>query len=222
MHFDFETMSHQDCYRLLVNSVVPRPIAFVTSVDHDGTLNAAPFSFFNVMGHDPPVVVVGIERKAGGAAGALKDTAANIRSTHEFVINLVSEEMVEAMSTCAADFSADVDELDKAGLAPLASTKVAPLRIALSPASFECREMMSIGIGDGRTLVVGTVVAMHLQDRFYDESTRRISTPEMRLVGRMHGKGWYARTSDLFFVPRGTVSDATGEPSSDPSPNEPI
>lgn len=197
--FDFEALSYAECYRLLVNTVVPRPIAFVTSMDASGTLNAAPFSFFNVMGHDPPVVVLGIERH--GDRG-LKDTAANILATKEFVVNLVSESMAEAMSACSQDVSSHVDELSLVDLSTAESTKLRVPRIAEAPASLECRQRMSITIGEGRTLVVGDVVAMHLQARFYDEATRHVLTPEMGLIARMHGSGWYARTTDLFYTAR--------------------
>lgn len=197
--FDFEAMTYAECYRLLVNAVVPRPIAFVTSMDAGGILNAAPFSFFNVMGHDPPIVVLGIERHS---ERGLKDTAANILATKEFVVNLVSEALVEAMSACSRDAPADVDELSLVDLSTAGSDKVRVPRIAEAPASFECRERTSITIGDGRTLVVGDVVAMHLQKRFYDEATRHVLTTEMGLVGRMHGRGWYARTTDTFYIAR--------------------
>lgn len=197
--FDFEAMSYAECYRLLVNTVVPRPIAFVTSMDVRGNLNAAPFSFFNVMGHDPPIVVLGIERHD---LRGLKDTAANIRATKEFVVNLVSEAMAEPMSACSRDVAADVNELSLVGLCTAASTKLRVPRIAEAPATLECRERMSITIGEGRTLVIGDVVAMHLQTRFYDEATRHVLTPEMGLIGRMHGSGWYARTTDLFYTAR--------------------
>ncbi|HEY0419918.1 MAG TPA: flavin reductase family protein, partial [Acetobacteraceae bacterium] len=130
MLFDFETLAAQDRYKLLVATVVPRPIAWVVTQDLAGRLNAAPFSFFNVFANDPPVLVIGI---GGRRPGDAKDTGANIRETGQFVVNLVDQANAEAMNATAIDFPPDVDELRQAGLATLPSTKVAPPRIAESP-----------------------------------------------------------------------------------------
>ena len=108
MYFDFAALSTRDCYRLLVDTVVPRPIAFVTTLDRSGRRNAAPFSFFNVMGHDPPIVVLGLEQRRDGTQ---KDTAANIRSTHDFVVNLVSEGLAKQMNVSSASVPSEVDEI---------------------------------------------------------------------------------------------------------------
>jgi len=199
MHFDFSGMSARECYRLLVDTVVPRPIAFVSTVDARGRLNAAPFSFFNVMGHDPPLVVLGIEQRKGGG---LKDTAANIRATREFVVNLVSEELAEAMNACSVSFPPEADEVALAGLETAPSASIGVPRLAAAPASLECTEMMSIGLGEGRNVIVGHVVAMHLDDAYYDVAERRVRTTDMRLIGRMHDSGWYVRTTDLLWLER--------------------
>lgn len=211
MQFDFEDLPDRAVHRLLVDTVVPRPIAFVTSLDKAGRRNAAPFSFFNVMGHDPPIVVLGLEQRRDGR---LKDTAANIRATHAFVVNLVSEALVEGMNLCSTDLAPEVDELAMAGLETAMSEKVGVPRLAAAPASLECEEMMSIGLGEGRTLVVGRVLGLHVDDRFYDPAEGRVRTTAMRLVARMHGSGWYARTSDLFLLerPDAAALEATGEP----------
>lgn len=195
MTFDFERLDPREGYRLLVSTVVPRPIALVTTLSKQGGVNAAPFSFFNVVGSDPPVVVLGIE---SGEGGFVKDTARNIRESREFVVNLVTEKIADRMSICAVDFAAGVDELEESGLtaAPASSVKVP--RILESPVSLECREMMTIALGPGNSLVVGNVVAMQIDDDFYQREARRVRTAEMALVGRMHGSDWYTRTSDLF------------------------
>lgn len=207
MFFDLEQLGHRESYRLLVNAVVPRPIALVTTVDLHGHVNAAPFSFFNVMGHDPPILVLGVEHKRGGG---LKDTPNNIRSTREFVVNLVSENIAERMNICAVDFDHGVDELNTAGLTATASSKVAPPCILESPVSLECREMMSIGIGEGRTLVVGNIVAMHLKDECWDRDAKHVRAAELGLIGRMHGDGWYVRTTDLFQIRKLALTDIEG------------
>lgn len=214
MHFDFEELSKRAVYRLLVDTVVPRPIAFVTSLDPAGRRNAAPFSFFNVMGHDPPIVVLGLEQRRDGR---LKDTAANIRASHAFVVNLVSEELAEGMNLCSADLEPEVDELALAGLEVAPSEKVGVPRLAAAPASLECEEMMSIGLGEGRTLVVGRVLGLHLDDRVYDAAEGRVRTTAMRLVARMHGSGWYARTTDLFFLARPDAAALAAEAEQDPA-----
>ena len=120
-------LAERDLYKLLVNTVLPRPIALVTTVDAQGRANAAPFSFFNVFSHAPPLVVLGIEGRSGGAP--LKDTMRNIRETGSFVVNLVDRAMVEAMQICAIDFPGEVDEIAAAGLDTAPSAAItAPAR----------------------------------------------------------------------------------------------
>lgn len=199
MYFKLEDLGHAESYRLLVNTVVPRPIALVTTSDAQGTLNAAPFSFFNIMGHDPPVLVLGIERRA---PGELKDTVHNLRHSGEFVVNLVNEEIAVQMNICAIDYPPDVDELHEAGLTAAPSQMISVPRIGEAPASLECRVREIITIGDDRSLVIGNILALHLADQFYDAMRRYVLTEEMGLIARMHGRSWYARTSDLFHMER--------------------
>ena len=200
MLFDFAALTPNDCYKLLVATVTPRPIAWVVTQDAEGRLNAAPYSFFNVMSGDPPVVVFGI---GGREPGDAKDTGNNIRRTGQFVVNLVDEATADAMNVTAIDFPHGVDEIAEAGLTTLPSVRVAPPRIAESPVALECERMMGIEIGSGRTLVLGRVLAMHVRDdAVLDRERCYIDTPKLRLIGRMHGAGWYARTSDLFEVRR--------------------
>jgi flavin reductase (DIM6/NTAB) family NADH-FMN oxidoreductase RutF len=131
-----------------------------------------------------------------------KDTAQNIRNTREFVINVVSEELAEAMNLCAIDFPPGVDELEVAGLKTEASLVVKPPRIARAPAALECRELTTMEIGRSR-IVLGQVVAMHVQDKFVDPAGPYIRAEEMHAVGRMNGKGAYVRTRGAFFqMPR--------------------
>lgn len=200
MLFDFAMLSPTECYKLLVATVTPRPIAWVVTQDPAGQLNAAPYSFFNAMSGDPPVVVFGI---GGREPGDAKDTGNNIRRTGQFVVNLVDEATADAMNITAIDFPHGVDEIAEAGLHTLPSLHVAPPRIAESPVALECERMMTVEIGPARSLVVGRVLAMHVRDdAVLDRDRCYIDTPRLKLIGRMHGAGWYARTSDLFEVKR--------------------
>lgn len=204
MLFDFREIPGKECYKLLVSTVTPRPIAWVVSQDVQGVLNAAPFSFFNVFSGDPAVVVIGIGNRKPGQA---KDSRANIRETGEFVVNLVAEWNAEAMNITGIEFDPSIDELAQAGLTPAPSTRVKPPRIAESPVAMECELMQIIEVGEGG-LVLGRVLAMHVQDEFVlDAEKYYIDTPNLKLLGRMHGRGWYARTSDLFDMPRIPVAD---------------
>ncbi|MBV8915033.1 MAG: flavin reductase family protein, partial [Acetobacteraceae bacterium] len=192
MLFDFETISPRDRYKLLVSTVVPRPIAWVVTQDASGVLNAAPFSFFNVFSGDPPLVVIGI---GGREPGDAKDTGANVRRNQQFVVNLVGHENAEAMNVTAIDLPPDVDEIAQAGLHTAPSVRVAPPRIAESPVALECERFAMIEVGADRVLVIGRVLAMHVRDEaVIDHARCYIDTPKLDLIGRMHGSGWYART----------------------------
>src|ERR1700760_1457819 len=200
MLFDFAVLPHRDRYKLLVSTITPRPIAWIVSEDPGGRLNAAPFSFFNALAGDPPVVGIGI---GSHEAGRPKDTRANIQRTRQFVVNLVSQEIAEAMNITAIEFPAGVDELEQAGLHTIPSVHVKPPRIAESPVSIECELMQIVEFGADNGLVLGRVLAMHIKDEVVlEEQKCYIETPAVRLVGRMHRTGWYARTSDLFEIPR--------------------
>ena len=206
MLFDMESLSPLNRYKLLVATVVPRPIAWVTTTDADGVLNAAPYSFFNAVCGSPPTVVIGVGARA---AGPLKDTGANIRATEQFVVNLVAYDNAAAMNVTATEFPPEVDELRQAGLTAVPSTLVRPPRIAESPVSMECRLHTIVEVG-AQNVVLGTVLAMHVRDDCVLNPERcYIDTPKLDLVGRLHGAGWYARTTDLFEVPRIAVEDWT-------------
>jgi flavin reductase (DIM6/NTAB) family NADH-FMN oxidoreductase RutF len=206
MHFDLALVPPEQAYKLLVATVVPRPIALATTVDAAGRVNAAPFSFFNAVSSIPPVVVLGIS--PGDQAGdGWKDTERNIRDTGEFVVNLVDEALAERMNICAVDFPSEVGELDIARLTALASAEVKPPRIAESPVSFECRRITGISLGPRSVLEVGRIIHIHIRDDLVDPKRYYVATDKMRLVGRMHGRGWYARTSDLFDMPRMTLAE---------------
>jgi len=204
MLFDFRDIPGKECYKLLVSTVTPRPIAWVVTQDANGLRNAGAFSFFNVFSGDPAVVVIGM---GSYNPARPKDSRANIRDTGQFVVNLVSEENAEQMNITAIEFDREIDELEQAGLTPLPSVRVKPPRIAESPVAMECELMQIIDLGQ-TGLVLGRVLAMHVRDEFVlDPANRYIDTPKLKLLGRMHGRGWYARTTDLFEMPRIPVSE---------------
>ena len=201
MHFDLSQIPATDAYKLLVSTVVPRPIALATTVDKAGRVNAAPFSFFNAVSSIPPVVVLGISPGEAGGDG-YKDTERNIRDSGEFVVNLVDEALAERMNICAVDFPTGTGELDLAGLKAVPSCGVRPPRIAQSPVSFECRRITGLSLGANSVLEVGRVMHIHIRDDLVDPEKYYVETDKIGLIGRMHGRGWYARTTDLFLMER--------------------
>ena len=204
MLFDFKEIPPSECYKLLVSTITPRPIAWVVSQDSNGLLNAGAFSFFNAFSGNPPVVGIGISSYKPGRP---KDTRVNIRETGQFVVNLVSEANAQQMNITAIEFDYGVDELHEAGLTTLPSARVKPPRIAESPVAMECELLQIVDLGE-TGIVLGRVVAMHVRDEcVLDAEKHYIDTPALKLIGRMHGRGWYARTSDLFEMPRIPVKD---------------
>jgi flavin reductase (DIM6/NTAB) family NADH-FMN oxidoreductase RutF len=204
MLFNFKEIPPKGRYKLLVSTVIPRPIAWVVSQDAKGALNAGAFSFFNAFSGDPPVVGIGVGSLRPGQP---KDTRLNILETGEFVVNLVSEANAEQMNITAIEFDQDVNELEQAGLTILPSVRVKPPRIAESPVAMECELMQTVELGE-TALILGRVVAMHVRDEFVlDAATHSIDSAKLGLIGRMHGRGWYARTTDLFDMPRIPASE---------------
>jgi flavin reductase (DIM6/NTAB) family NADH-FMN oxidoreductase RutF len=179
-------------------------------MDTDGNLNAAPFSAYNYLCTDPPIVGMGVTNRPGRDA-LPKDTARNIRSTGEFVINVVTEDLLEKMNICATDFPAGVNELEMAGLTTAPSSVVKVPRIADAHAALECREFTSMEIGRSR-IILGRVVAMYVEDQFVvpeqNGAGPYINADQLHAVGRMNGLGTYARTRDaLVTVPRISYAD---------------
>ncbi len=198
MEFDLQELAPRNRYKLLTGVVVPRPIAWVTTLDENGVVNAAPFSFFNVMGSDPPIVAFGPSWRPDGAN---KDTPHNIRLTGEFVINLVDENLAAQMNICATDFPAGESEIEAAKLELAPSIRVKVPRIAASPAQLECREHSSIEIGKTR-IVLGEVLHLRIRDDLVNSEKFYVAGEKMNLIGRMHGPGGYTRTRDYFEIPR--------------------
>ncbi|HWD20855.1 MAG TPA: flavin reductase family protein [Verrucomicrobiae bacterium] len=194
MELDLAEEMSERAYPLLASLVVPRPIAFVTTMNAAGQINAAPFSFFNLLGAKPPILAIAPGDRDDGTP---KDTARNIRDTHEFVVNLVDEPLAEAMNRCAASLPYGKNELEHAGLHAAPSTVVKPPRIAEAPASLECVEWGTLQIG-GNRVVIGLIKRLHLRDELYDAATQRVHTEKLFTIGRMSSPHWYCRTRDRF------------------------
>jgi flavin reductase (DIM6/NTAB) family NADH-FMN oxidoreductase RutF len=198
MNFSIADLAPRDAYKLLTGIVVPRPIALVTSCDKNGLLNAAPFSFFNMVGSNPPLVVLGIANRDEDAP---KDSARNIRQSREFVVNMVSREMKDVMNTCAVDFPAEISEVEAAGLETVPSQLVKVPRLAITRAALECREHTMLHIGENR-VIIGEVVATFIDDRFVDGERMYVDSTGLDLVGRMGGGGGYTDTGGAFELAR--------------------
>jgi flavin reductase (DIM6/NTAB) family NADH-FMN oxidoreductase RutF len=198
MELDLETDYADRAYQILASLVTPRPIALVTTISADGKINAAPFSFFNLMGANPPICAFAPGDRDNGTP---KDTALNIRSGHEFVVNLVDESIAEAMNQCAASLPFGENELVRAGLTALPATLVKPPRIAEAPASLECVEWGTLQIG-GNRMVIGLIKRVHLRDEFFDATTKRVRTEKLLTIGRMASPDWYCKTGNRFEMKR--------------------
>ncbi len=194
MELDLEREFAGRAYPLLASLVTPRPIAFVTTVSPDGRVNAAPFSFFNLLGAQPPILAFAPGDRDDGTP---KDTALNVRATHEFVVNLVDEGIAEAMNQCAASLPYGENELVRAGLTAVPSATVKPPRIAEAPASLECVEWGTLQIGRNR-VIIGVVKRLHLRDELFDPEKQRIRAEKLSVIGRMASPHWYCRTRDRF------------------------
>ena len=210
-------------YRVLTGVIVPRPIAFVSTVSADGVPNLAPYSFFNAVAADPPVIVFSSARNTGQEWEKPKDTLANIEETGEFVVNVVVDDITEAMNHTAAEYPADVSEFEIAGLTPVPSDMVAPPRVGESPVNMECRLKQVVPIGDGQDqhgLVIGEIVLMHVRDDLIDG--HRIDHQKLRPTGRLAGS-MYCYTGGTYELLR-PVYVAGEDPPASPvrSPQRPL
>lgn len=194
---DGERLDTDTAYRLLVGCVAPRPVAWITTVDEDGRVNAAPFSSYNYVATSPPMLAVNIAKRPG--SGHTKDTAHNIARSREFVVNVATEHNMELMHRSAQEFAPDVSETDTLGIALLPSRHVRPPRIAISPVQMECRLDQAIVLGRGiNTLYIGEIVAFHLSPDVYDG--HRVDTVRMRPIARLGGP-LYAGLGEIFHRP---------------------
>jgi flavin reductase (DIM6/NTAB) family NADH-FMN oxidoreductase RutF len=199
MQIDPALHTKADNYKLITNLVVPRPIAWVTTLNPTGTVNLAPFSFFNAVGADPLYIVLSIGRRDTGEP---KDTAANIRSSGEFVVNMVTVDLLDAMNISASDFPPDESELTAAGLHTAPSVHIATPRLAETQVSLECKLHSAQPVG-ANTLVIGEVVMFHVADHLVGP---RSHIDGFSPIGRLGSPSVYCRTTDRFDLPRLTYA----------------
>ncbi len=200
---DPKQMEAKTIYKFMIGAIVPRPIAFISTLSPQRIGNLAPFSFFNGVSSNPPAVMIAITRKSNGDK---KDTLLNIESTSEFVVNNVSEPIAKKMNQCSAEYPYGVDEMQKVGLTPLPSSLVRPSRVKESSVHLECKLYDTLEVGDGSegssTIVVGTIQMIHIDENVYQNG--RILLEKLNPLCRLAG-GSYGLVSEVFDLPRGTV-----------------
>jgi len=200
-------LPYREFYNILISTVVPRPIAWVSTISASGQPNLAPFSFFNAVCAKPPLLVFApgmrLPKKASG--GEPKDTLRNVRETGEFVINMVTYELAEAMNLTSGDYDSSINEFEVAHVASVPSKIVRPRRVAESPVSFECKlyQILDFNPGpEGGSLVIGEIVSLHISDQHIKEG--RLDRSSLDLIGRMGGMQ-YTRTAQRFEMVRPKV-----------------
>jgi len=198
MIIDLDGKHAEHAYSVLTAIVAPRPIAWVTTLNEDGSVNAAPFSFFNCFGSKPPMVVFAPGNKNSGEP---KDTARNIRRSKEFVIHMVDRDLAESMVKTSANVPAGVSELEGLGLTLAESEVIEVPRIKEAPFALECTEHSTLEIGENR-LLIGCVHRVHARDGLFDPDTLRLYVDQYSPVARMAAPDWYCMTEDLYEIPR--------------------
>lgn len=198
MQIDPQTAPQQSIYKLLIGCVVPRPIAWVSSLSDDGIPNLAPFSFFMAVCNDPPTLAF----SSGRRAGAKKDTVRNIEHTQDFVVNLVDDALAEQMNLTSGEYPPEVDEFACTGLTAAPGVKVRAPRVAEAPINLECRVVQILPVGHGpHNLVLGEIVQFHIRDDLYNPTTGRIDMYTLHPVGRLAGE-LYTHVHDIFEMKR--------------------
>jgi flavin reductase (DIM6/NTAB) family NADH-FMN oxidoreductase RutF len=196
-----EALSRQSIYKILIGSVVPRPIGWISTVNEAGQPNLAPFSFFNVVCSKPPTVL--FCPMIRGTDGNTKDTLNNVKATGEFVVNIVTEELAAAMIASSVEIASDVDEFELTGLETAPSAAVRPPRVAHSPIHFECKLAQIVEIGNnpgGGSVVIGEIVHLHVDERVL-LGEDKIDLTALKPIGRLAGSA-YARVTDIFEIER--------------------
>ena len=206
MDIDFDSITEYQRYKLMASLIVPRPIALITTLSETGVVNAAPFSMFNMLGEDPPIVMVSINRLEDGN---LKDTARNIARDREFVVHLTDEAMAEKMHRCGDRLPADVSELAHVGLDAAPSQRVAPPRIVQAPVAFECTLFETLETAS-RQIFIGQVRWLHARDGLIDTDTWRVRLQDYFPVGRF-GASFYVTTRDRYAIGDMPASTAIDE-----------
>ncbi len=213
MQFAMNELDPATRYKLLVNTITPRPIAWVLTRDGQGRNNAAPYSFFNAMGGTPPLVAIGMAADAQRDGVAEKDSLANIRASGQFAVALVGEAQAEAMNVTACDAPPGIDELALAGLEARPSAQVDAPLIAGAPVQFECKLWKLVETGPHSAIVIGEVVVAHVDDAFLgeEEGRLRIDNPAMKLVGRTYAAGEYVKTDSPLHMDRLSWKEFSGD-----------
>jgi flavin reductase (DIM6/NTAB) family NADH-FMN oxidoreductase RutF len=201
MLIDPKKQTFKENYKLMIGSILPRPIAFVSTISKDGIHNLAPFSFFTGITSDPPTICFSPTRR--GTDGEAKDTLKNIKATGEFVINIVTEDIVKEMNETATEFPPEVDEFLKSGLTAIPAEIVSAPLVKESPISFECKRLQVLEIGKaqagGGFLVIGEIVMFHIKDSLLENG--RINTELLNPVGRLAGAE-YTKLGERFTLKR--------------------
>jgi flavin reductase (DIM6/NTAB) family NADH-FMN oxidoreductase RutF len=197
MQYAVSDVKPHDRYKMLAGFVLPRPIAWVTTLGPTGIVNAAPFSFFNVFAEDPPLIMFAANKRPDGR---LKDTWINIKRTGEFVVNLADEPLARAMHESSGDFPPDIGEPDYLGLRVAPSVDVGPPRLADSPWALECKTWQVINVKDDRQLVIGEGLRFHIRDELWDPKAMRVHMERYHPIGRMFADR-YCRTDDRVVFP---------------------
>ncbi len=196
---DPNTLPTAEMYKLLIGSIVPRPIALVSSLSANGLGNLAPFSFFNALSSNPPCLMISIGRKK---TGEKKDTLRNIEETGEFVVNSSNEWLLHKLVHSAAEYPYGIDEMQKVGLNPLPSVKIRPPRVAEAAVQFECTTYDTVEIGDGSagsaTVIIGRIVYVHVAENIYHEG--KILLEPYKPIGRLGGQG-YTTIGEISHIP---------------------
>ena len=199
--FSASELSQKEIYKLLIGTILPRPIAFVSTLSLDGKPNLAPYSFFNGVCSKPPTLLFCPMQR--GVDGLKKDTLRNIEETKQFVVNVVTETIAEAMNITAGDYAPEISEFEMAKLTPVASEKILPPRVLESPINMECELNQIIYVGDGEvgsgSIVIGTVVCFHIHPKLYENG--RIDTSILKPVGRLAGAS-YCKITESFEIQR--------------------
>ncbi|MFC4767260.1 flavin reductase family protein [Effusibacillus consociatus] len=198
MRLDPKDLSDLEVYKLLIGLVTPRPIAFVTTLSETGTVNAAPFSFFNVVCDDPPMLSIAVGRKDGGEC---KDTSRNIRNSGEFVIHVTEEKLIEQINHCSCPYPPNISEVERAGLHTIPSEKIKVPRVGECSVAMECKlhQILELGNGPAYDLIIGEVVCFHVDDRMIENG--RIKVEELSPVARLAGTE-YTKLGDRFSLDR--------------------
>ena len=197
--FDPALVDPKDMAKLMTAAVVPRPIALVTTLGPDGP-NAAPFSFFNMVCAEPPMLMFSMAPRTGAT---MKDTVRNIERTPEFVVHIVDEANRQKMNLCSTDWPYGVNEIERAGFSIAPSRKVRPPRLADCPVQLECRLERILKLGrKPYTMIIGEVVLAHFRDGLVDAARHYVDSVRLNAMGRMEGADMYTRTTDRFSMPR--------------------